>query len=67
MTFPIQKRNNTEPFIDGKHELYIQKRQIKNSWLDLSERVVTTSEHICHNVGMKTHKKASKQTERPTS
>jgi len=31
VTFPIKKRINTELFIDGKHELYVNKRQIKNS------------------------------------
>jgi len=35
VTFPIKKRINTKLFIDGKHELYIHKRQIKNSWWDL--------------------------------
>jgi len=29
MTFPIKKRINTEMFIDGKHEFYIHKIQIK--------------------------------------
>jgi len=38
MTFPIKKRINSELFIDGKYELYIQKGQIKNSQLDLLER-----------------------------
>jgi len=37
MTFPINKRINTELFIDGKHELYIHMRQIKNTWSDLLE------------------------------
>jgi len=38
MTFPIKKRINTDLFIDGKHELYIHKRLIKNSRSDLFER-----------------------------
>jgi len=38
MTFPIVKRINTELFIDGKHELYIHKRRMKNSWSNLLER-----------------------------
>jgi len=38
VTFPIKKRINTELFIDWKHELYIHKRRIKNSVLDLLER-----------------------------
>jgi len=37
VTFPIKKRINTELFIDGKHELYIHKRWIKNP--DLLKRV----------------------------
>jgi len=43
MTFPIKKRICTELFIDGKHEQFIHKRWIRNSWSDLLERVVTTS------------------------
>jgi len=39
MTFPIKKRITTELFIDGKNELYIHKRWIMSSWLDLLERV----------------------------
>jgi len=35
---PIKKRINTELFINGKYELYIHKRQIKNSWSDLLDR-----------------------------
>jgi len=31
MSFPIKKRINTELFIDGKYELYVNKGQIKNS------------------------------------
>jgi len=38
MAFPIKKGVNTELFIDGKYELQIHKRQIKNSWSDLLER-----------------------------
>jgi len=57
-TFPIKKRINNDLFIDGKHELYIHKRRIKNSWSDLLERVVTTSVQMS-NMGMKRHKMAA--------
>jgi len=43
VTFPIKKRINTELLIDGKHELYIHERRIKNSRLDFLGRVVETS------------------------
>jgi len=59
VTFPIKKRINTELFIDGKHELYIHKRRIKNSWLDLLERVIVETSVQMSNVGMKTHKMAA--------
>jgi len=35
---PFKKRINTELFFDGKYELYIHKRRIRNSWPDLLER-----------------------------
>jgi len=38
MTFPIKKRINTELFINGKYELYINKGKIKDSRSDLLER-----------------------------
>jgi len=38
MTFPINKRKNTELYIDRKHELYIHKGRIKEiDWTSLRE------------------------------
>jgi len=57
-TLPIKKRSNTVLFIDGKRELYIHKRKIKNFYSDLLERVVATSVQMS-NVRMNTHKTAA--------
>jgi len=50
VTFPIKKRIHTDLFIDGKRELLIHERRIKNFWADLSECVVIICEHICTDV-----------------
>jgi len=56
-TFQIKKRINTELFIDGKRELYIQ--ELLSGPLRESCNNIWTHLYRCQIVGMKTHKTAA--------